>query len=196
MPDPELEPVVEIFQGCRTSYERLGAPLVVDVDKDASHMKRAGYQPEGMVNNAWAKGYKLGIIAASDHGSTHISYAMVYTDDFSRQGILDAIRERHTYGATDNIILDVRMGERFMGDVFGLERAAPLRVKVIGPRRIVKVDVIKDNEVIYSTEPGQRLVEFDFRDQEPVAGRHFYYVRVQQEDRMIAWSSPFFVNYD
>ena len=43
-------------------------------------------------------------------------------DDASRQGILDAIRKRHTYGATDNIILDVRMGEHFMGDDFALSK--------------------------------------------------------------------------
>jgi len=194
--DPDLEPVVEIFQGCRTSSERVGAPLVAKAPTDQALMKRAGYQPEGMVNNAWAKGYKLGIISSSDHGSTHISYAMVYTDDFSRQGILDAIRRRHTYGATDNIILDVRMGERFMGDEFRLRRVAPLRVKVIGPRLIVKVDIIKDNEVVYSTSPDRRRVEFEFVDKGPVEGRHFYYVRVQQEDRMVAWSSPMFINYD
>ncbi len=193
--DPELEPVVEIFQGCRTSYEKLGAPLVADVEADKAHIERAGYRPEGMVSNAWAKGYKLGIIASSDHGSTHISYAMVYTDDFSRQGILDAIRKRHTYGATDNIILDVRMGEHFMGDEFGLEEALPLRVKVVGPRKIVKVDIIKDNEIIYSTAPGRREVDFEFTDTSGVGGRHFYYVRAQQEDRMIAWSSPMFINY-
>lgn len=193
--DPDLEPVVEIYQGARTSYERLGAPLVVDVKEDQEHMERAGYQPEGMVHNAWAMGYKLGIIASSDHGSTHISYAMVYTDDFSRRGVLDAIRKRHTYGASDNIILDVRMGEHFMGDEFRMERPLPIRVKALAPRNIVKVDVIKDNEVVYSTQPNFRNVDFEFRDQGPMEGRHFYYVRVQQEDRRIAWSSPFFANY-
>jgi len=64
--DPNLEPVVEIFQGCRTSYEKLGATHVVIEGKDNAHMKQAGYQPEGMVNNAWAKGYKLGIITSSE----------------------------------------------------------------------------------------------------------------------------------
>ena len=77
--DPNLEPVVEIFQGCRTSYEKLGAPYVVEESKDAAHMKQAGYEPDGMVSNAWAKGYLLGVEASSDHGSTHISYTLVYT---------------------------------------------------------------------------------------------------------------------
>ena len=145
--DPDLEPVVEIFQGARTNYEQLGAPFVAEESKDAPHMKQAGYQPEGMVSNAWAKGYKLGIITSSDHGSTHISYAMVYTGDPSRQGVLDAIRKRHTYGATDNIILEVRMGKYFMGDEFALKKPEPIRVKVRGTGKVAKVEIIKDSKV-------------------------------------------------
>ena len=193
--DSDLEPVVEIFQGARTNYEQLGAPYAADTVKDAQHIERAGYQPEGMVANAWAKGYKLGIITSSDHGSTHISYAMVYTGDFSRQGVLDAIRKRHTYGATDNIILDVRMGQHFMGDEFSAAAAPPIRVKARGTRPVAKVDVIKDNKVVYSTEPKSPNVQFEFVDKDGAAGRHFYYVRLLQEDGMIAWSSPFFLNY-
>lgn len=194
--DPNLEPVVEIFQGARTSYEQLGAPLVAVAGKDDQHMQVAGYQPEGMVANAWAKGYKLGIITSSDHGATHISYAMVYTSDTSRQGILDAIRKRHTYGATDNIILDVRMGKHFMGDEFALNKSEPLKVKVQGTTSVSKVEIIKDSKVIYATEPKSKDVSFEFTDRGDVSGRHYYYVRVQQDNRMIAWSSPFFINYN
>jgi hypothetical protein len=193
--DPRLEPVVEIFQGARTNYESLDAPLVAKEGKDAAHMKQAGYQPEGMVSNAWAKGYKLGITSSSDHGSTHISYSLVYTDDPSRQGVLNAIRKRHTYGAMDNIVLDVRMGERFMGDEFTLTAAQPIRVHARGTRAVARVDIVKDNKVIYSTQPNQQVVDFEFTDKGPVTGRHFYYVRVTQDDQMLAWSSPFFINY-
>jgi hypothetical protein len=193
--DPDLEPVVEIFQGARTNYEKLGAPLVVVKGSDDPHMAQAGYQPEGMVANAWAKGYKLGIITSSDHGSTHISYAMVYTGDASRQGILDAIRKRHTYGAMDNIILEVRMGNHFMGDEFAMTKAAPIRVKAQAPANIVKVAIVKDNEVIYTVTPNSRNVQFEYTDKGDVSGRHFYYVRVEEEKNLLAWSSPFFVNY-
>ena len=192
--DPNLEPVVEIFQGARTSSEQPGGPLVANPAKDIEQMDLIGYHPEGMVSVAWAKGYKLGVVASSDHFSTHISYACVYTSDRSRQGILDAIRKRHTYGATDNIILNVHMGEHFMGDEFTLAHAEPLRVEARGTRPIRLVEVIKDSKVIYSTEPRQRDVSFQFRDTGDVTGRHYYYVRLQQDDSMTAWSSPFFVN--
>lgn len=196
--DPELDPVVEIFQGCRTSFEQVGAPHVAQKPRDTAEMETVGYQPEGMVSNAWSKGYKLGIIASSDHFSTHISYAMVYTDDPSRQGILDAIKKRHTYGATDNIILEVRMGEHFMGEQFRITGATtPLRVKARGTRAIVRVDVIRDSEIVHSVEPKQRDVSFEFADTslKGQSGRHYYYVRLLQDDDMIAWSSPMFVTY-
>jgi hypothetical protein len=137
----------------------------------------------------------LGVIASSDHFSTHLSYACVYTDDLTRQGILDAIRKRHTYGATDNIILDVRMGDHFMGDEFSLQRAEPMRVMARGTRPIRLVEVVKGSKVVYATEPKQRDVSFQFYDTGDVSQRHYYYVRLQQDDGMTAWSSPFFVNY-
>ncbi len=193
--DPELEPVVEIFQGARTSYEKLTAPHVVVKGTDDQHMNVAGYQPQGMMNNAWAKGYKLGIITSSDHGSTHISYALVYTDDYSREGVLNGIRKRHTYGATDNIILDVRMGNYFMGDEFKANKPMPIKVHARGTRTVTRVEVIKDSEVIYTTEPKQQVVDFQFADKGDIGQRHYYYVRLQQDDGMIAWSSPFFINY-
>jgi hypothetical protein len=192
---PDLEPVVEIFQGARTNYEQLGAPFTADPQKDAQHISNAGYEPSGMVSNAWAKGYRLGIITSSDHNSTHISYAMVYTDEPSRQGVLNAIKLRHTYGAMDNIILDVRMGKHFMGDEFTLKKPEPIKIKIRGTQSVAKIEIIKDSQIIYSTDPNRKDVDYEFLDKGDVSGRHYYYVRVQQSDRMLAWSSPFFVNY-
>ncbi|MBI4907066.1 MAG: hypothetical protein HY820_25795 [Acidobacteria bacterium] len=193
--DPTLEPVVEIFQGARSNYESLDSPLVVKEGKDDAHMAQAGYQPEGMVSNAWAKGYKLGIVTSSDHGSTHISYAMVYTPDNSRQGVLDGIRKRHTYGAMDNIILDVHMGQYFMGDEFKTDQQLPISVKFNAPRTVARVVIVKDSKVIYTTTPKARSGQFEFTDKGDIKGRHYYYVRVEQDNYTLAWSSPFFVNY-
>jgi hypothetical protein len=195
--DPNLEPVVEIFQGARANSEQAGAPFDYAVQSDAYETLRgnAGFFQQGYVSNAWAKGYKLGIITSSDHGSTHISYAMVYTDDYTRQGILDAIHKRHTYGAMDNIVLDVRMGKHFMGDEFQLSKAEPIHVKARATKAVKKVEIIKDSKVVYTTTPGKPEVDFSFSDNDSVSGRHFYYVRLQQDDGMLAWSSPFFINY-
>jgi hypothetical protein len=191
--DPMVEPVVEIFQGARTSYEQIGAPLTAKSPdpKDAP----GGYEPAGYVNNAWGKGYRLGVISSSDHGSTHLSYALVYTQDRSRQGIIDAIKRRHTYGATDNIVLDYRMGEHFMGDDFEAAGALPIRIYARGTKAIAAIRIIRDQKVIFSVNPGAQEKTLSFRDNNITRGGHYYYVRVEQEDGQIAWSSPIWVKY-
>ena len=55
--------------------------------------------------------------------------------------------------------------------------------------------MIKDNQAVYTAEPKRQDVHFEFTDRAAVGARHFYYVRLMQEDGMIAWSSPFFINY-
>ena len=193
--DPEIEPVVEIFQGARTNYEYVGAPLSAKSGdpKDAP----GGYEPIGMVRNAWEKGYRLGITVSSDHGSTHYSYSMVYTDRTTREGILDAIRRRHTYGATDNILLDVRMGEHFMGDEFYTSEPLPIRVKVRGTVDVARVVIFRGTEVIYTHTPNAPEATFEYTDNDSSAheGTQYYYVRVEQSDGNVAWGSPMWVNY-
>jgi hypothetical protein len=202
--DPEIEPVVEIFQGCRISYEQVGAPYCI-TEHEAQEAAQVvpkwpeiwrTTRPEGMVTRAWEKGYRLGVIASSDHTSTHISYAMVYTDDTSREGILNAFCKRHTYGATDNILLELRMGEHFMGDLVSSAGALPpLRLKARGTGIVSKVDFLKDGKVIHSVEPNTQEVSLEYQDTSADGGRHYYYARLLQRDGMIAWSSPLFVNW-
>ncbi len=193
--DPEIEPVVEIMQGARTNYEYVGAPLSAKSGEAAD--APGGYFPIGMVRNAWNKGYRLGITVSSDHGSTHYSYTMVYTDRLTRAGILDAIRRRHTYGATDNILLDVHMGNHFMGDEFHADEPVPISVKVRGTTGIARINVFRGDQVVYVHEPGTQEAEFEYLDQDATKGMgtQYYYVRVEQSDGNVAWGSPFWVNY-
>ena len=128
--DPKIEPVVEIYQGARNSYEVVGGPRVHDSTK--KEPAPGGYQEAGMVWNALAKGYRLGTTASSDHGSTHISYSLVYTPSNDRESILASIRQRHTYGATDNLIVEAWANGHFMGDEFETSERPALRLKARG----------------------------------------------------------------
>jgi len=188
--NPQFEPIVEIYQGHRNSYEHLGAPRVARRESEAI----GGWRPLGMVWNALAMQYKLGFQASSDHISTHISYAIAIAEDRTRSAVLDAFRRRHCYGATDNILLDVRSGDHLMGDEF--ESDGPVRLKILahGTRPIARVDIIKDFVYVFSTEPHKDRVELEWTDEEHrPAGLSWYYVRVLQEDGEIAWGSPFWV---
>jgi hypothetical protein len=190
--DKDLEPVVELYQGCRTSYEHEGAPRSAKAPANADEPQSA-YRREGYVWNALKKGYRLGFEASSDHNSTHISYTMVVTDKPTRLGIMDAIRKRHTYGATDNIMLEFWAGDHFMGDEFHSATVPPLRVKVRGTSKIAKVSIIRNQKYVYEAKPDQQEVALEYRDSSPDAGTNYYYARIEQADGQIAWASPIWV---
>ncbi len=189
--DPVLEPVVEIYQGARTSYEYEGAPK--SATPGDRHAKGSGYQPQGFVWRAWEKGLRLGIIASSDHGSTHISYANVFVDAPTREAIVAGLRKRHTYGATDNIILAVHCGDHFMGDEFAQAEAPTLQIKAAGTGELSELAIVKDLRFVYTSDPEGKAVDFAWQDHEFEEGTHLYYVRVQQADGQIAWSSPLWI---
>ena len=189
--DPEVDAVVEIYQGDRISNEHEGAPRW----QRADGKQAGGWQQPGAVWNAWKKGYKIGVIASSDHMSTHISYAMILAPSTSRQDVWQAIKDRHAYGATDNITLEYRLGECLMGDDCGKIAPTPFRVRVRGTGDIAAIHLIRDGEYIYKAEPGAQTAQFEFLDRGAGPGEHWYYVRVEQANEEIAWSSPIWVEW-
>ena len=191
--DPEVETLVEIFQGDRHSYEAAGTPLSDQKDLWEEDQPPA-IRSEGYVANAWRKGYRLGVIASSDHVSTHISYAMVWTEERSREGILEAMKSRRTYAATDNIILEFRIGEHFMGEEFTASEVDPLRIRAVGTRPFSEIEILRNTHSIYRQELKSREVDLTYQDLTPEADVNYYYVRVRQEDGQTAWSSPIWVN--
>ena len=189
--DPEVDAVVEIYQGARLNYEHEGAPR----GPGSEGIGLRGTQKPGEVWNAWKKGYRIGVIASSDHYSTHISYAMVYTPSTSREDIFNSIKKRHTYGATDNIVLEFWLGDHFMGDDFAASEKQNIRVRVRGTGDIAKVHLIRDGEYIHAVSPDKPEVEFEYIDNAVGGGEHWYYVRVEQKNQELAWSSPIWVRY-
>jgi hypothetical protein len=189
--DPEVEPVVEIYQGHRHNYEHFGAPR-----SPTAQTQIGGYQEAGFIWNALEKGYKLGFQSSSDHISTHMSYAVVLAEDTSRQALIDGFKKRHCYGATDNILLVVRSGEHLMGDAFTTKDRPQLTIEVHGAAPIARLHVVRDNKYIYTAEPNEVQVRRTFTDMDAPQGKtSYYYVRVEQEDGNLAWASPMWITY-
>lgn len=193
--DPEVEPLVEIYQGDRVSAEHEGAPKAATRYDPTSHA--GGFRPEGYVWNAWARGYKLGVQASSDHLSTHISYACTIATGSTREDLIEAMRRRHSYGATDNIILDYRLQsggrEYIQGDIVPVKGSFELRVKIVGTAAIRQIDIIRNNTYLYNRQNLAPETEFTFVDNKPLPGESYYYVRVMQTNEQMAWSSPIWV---
>jgi hypothetical protein len=184
--DPEIERLVEIYQGCRSTYEYNGAP-----DPGG----RAIYEKDSpnFVWNALEKKIKLGFIASSDHGSTHMSFAAVYARTLDRPGVFDGLRSRRTYAATDKILVDFGIGEAIMGQETTVAGKPELNVMVEGTAPIAQIDVIKNGTFAYATKPGVSKTRFTFRDEQWNGDDAFYYVRVIQQDKNMAWASPIWV---
>jgi hypothetical protein len=194
--DPRVEPLVEIYQGDRMSYEKEGAPRAgYDPKGDNKPANIAGWFPKGFIDHALAeKGYKFGFESSSDHWSTHISYCVVLAEKNDREAILEAMRQRHAYGATDDIICDVRSGPHLMGDEFQATGAPRLQVKVIGTSDLAKVGVLRDSAPVAELPVKGRACTAEWTDPEPKAGVHYYYVRVRQKDGELAWTSPMWID--
>ncbi len=151
------------------------------------------------MNLALKKGYRLSFESSSDHRSTHISYALVYAESASRQGIFEAMKKRHTYAATENIVADFRCRDsqgkdHFMGDEFTTSRAPEFQIKLMGTAPFKKVFIVKDDEYVSVTSPGEQNVAFTWTDPKPSIGKtSYYYVRGEQEDGELVWISPMWI---
>ncbi len=190
--DPQVEPVVEIYQGDRQNYEMPDAPR-----SNSAGDSIGGWREKGFVSQALQKGYRLSFQASSDHVSMHISYCILYVTAPTRQAILEAFKKRRVYGATDNIILaDVRSGSHMMGEAFETAESPALTVKLTGTAPFAKVQIVKDNHYVYSTEPHTASVEFQWRDMAAEPGKtSYYYVRGEQQNGEIVWVSPMWITY-
>jgi hypothetical protein len=183
--------VVEIYQGMRQNYEMPDAPRSNSADDSIG-----GWRPKGFISNALQKGYKLGFEASSDHISTHLSYSNVLVTDVTREAVLDGFKKRHVYAATDNILADVRSGSHLMGDIFSTDSVPAIQVHLVGTTPFKRVVIVKDNEYVYSKEPGAAQVDFTWRDEAARRGKEsYYYVRGEQENGEIVWVSPMWITY-
>jgi hypothetical protein len=194
--DSELEPMVEIYQGDRMSYEKEGAPRAgYEAKSGLKPINIAGWYPKGYLNLAFAKGYRFAFQSSSDHISTHISYCDVLTEDGSREAIMKGFRQRLCYAATEDILVELRSGNHQMGEEFATEEAPSLQFRVVGAKPLEQIDILKDSEVVATLKPGKQEHKETWADPQPTKGTHYYYIRVQQSDGELAWASPIWIDY-
>jgi hypothetical protein len=197
-PNARFDCLLEIYQGCRGSYEAWRLP-----EKEKRGPTQTD-EPGHFAQDALARGNIYGYVSFSDHGSTHNSWAGVWSLTEDRAGLLEAMYARRTYAASDEIILTVTAGGRMVGEEFTAAAAEPplIEASIQAPDALLRVDVVKDGKYVYTTRPNGRAASIRFRDGDVKAGRSYYYVRVFQRDPEapdgdpeIAWASPFYVTY-
>ena len=205
--DNAVENVVEIYQGARVSYEGIGAPqpqvgfpvgkkLEADAHGSVQTGKDFGKYNKGVWQNALKNGYKLGAFASSDHISANTSFGGVYAESFTRKAILDGINARRTLGATDKIFAHFTCNGHPMGEVFETAEKPTIAFSVEGTADLKAVTVVRNemNVQRFTPESGAKLSK-TFTDPAPIKGENRYYLRVEQKDGNMAWTSPVWVTY-
>jgi hypothetical protein len=128
-----------------------------------------------------------------------LSYSCIIAEDSSRESLLNAMKKRHAYAATSNILLDYRLsagGVTYMqGDDITAQSPPELSAKIVGTAPLKKVVVVRDSLYLYSKEPEGETFDLRYRENSLAPGQHYYYVRVEQKDGNVAWSSPVWVKY-
>jgi hypothetical protein len=198
-PNARFDCLLEIYQGCRGSYEAWRLP---------PKEKRGPTQtdePGHFAQDALAKGNVYGFVSFSDHRSTHNSWAAVWAAEPTRAALFDGMLARRTYAASDEIIVKAAAAGHMPGEQFTARAAEPpeITATVEAPDVILRIDVVKDGKYVLTQSPGARTASLRFRDNEARPGRTYYYIRVFQRDPEnpdgdpeIAWTSPFYVTYE
>lgn len=213
--DGRVENTVEVFQGARVSYEGLGAAqpivglregqkytadtaskVVIPAPPDAIQDFGAG-RNNGLYQHALADGHKLGIFASSDHISQHCSFGGVYVEEFTREGLIAGFNARQTMAATDKIFIELSANGHMMGSVFESKDKPKLDFAVDGTAPIKRITIVRNEQNWHVIEPkaGETKLETSFIDEAPLDGENRYYLRIEQTDGSMAWSSPVWVKW-
>lgn len=217
--DNTNENTVEIFQGARVSYEGLGLPQpTVGLRKgepytpsnqnakdfpappaaieDFEAGTKGGEPPaynKGVYQKALAVGHKLGVFASSDHISTHTSFGGVYVEDFTREGIIEGFKARRTVAATDKVFIEFSCDDRLMGEVFETKDKPSLTYRILGTAAIKRVTIVRNEADLHIIDGGTTAVAGTWTDPAPIPGENRYYLRIEQVDGNMAWSSPIWI---
>jgi len=207
--DHRVENVVEIYQGARVSYEGRNAPQPTVGLREGERYNAAATlagnplppdpirsftdKDNGLYQNALGLGHKLGVWANSDHISTHTSYGGVYVKEFTREGIIEGLNARRTIAATDKIFVEFTCNGHLLGTEIEVTGRLSLAWKVDGTADISQVTLVRNEENYQQWKPLAKKFEQSFEDESPVAGENRYYLRVEQADGNMAWSSPVWV---
>ena len=208
--DYDIETLVEIFQGARVSYEAQGAPqptvglkdgeeYTVSANAEGADMPPAPVDDFKEYNNgtyqtALELGHKLGVFTSSDHISTHVSYGGVFCKEFTRDGIIEGFKARRTIAATDKIYLDFACNGKPLGSIFDSSENPELWFQVDGTADLKRVTIVRNEKSWKTFESFDgNLAEKTVVDDAPLPGVNRYYVRVEQTDGNMAWSSPVWV---
>jgi len=120
---------------------------------------------------------------------------VAYASGKTTEDLIEALRDRRFYIATDDIHLLVRCEQRTPGDVFQTSFKPKIHVVAQGTGKLAKVEIWQDDKLVKSEEPpgAASVLEFEYPNAD--ATWHSYTVRVLQTDGAMAVTQPMWIRY-
>lgn len=167
--DTDVSPVVEIFsEHGNAESDRAPFPYI-------RHSMGGRYTPNTL-QALWQQGIQVGVVASSDDhlgfpGAYGEGLVAVYADTLTRKSIMEAVKSRRTYGVSaDRIELDFRLNGHYMGESLPFTVKRRMKVKVKGKDVVERVEILKNNRVIYRDHPIDKVTD-ENRWEKPVLCR-------------------------
>jgi len=82
-----------------------------------------------------------------------------------------------------------------MGEIIKLDKQTSkiIKIKITGTDRLRLVEVIKNNKSLKKYSWTDPSFSASFTDDSETSSNDFYYLRVEQQDNHMAWSSPIWI---
>ena len=195
LPDPEFEPLTEV-SSVHGSSEAMDSPGRI-----------YSPLPGNFVRDILDRGVRFGFVGSGDSHDGHpgltqlagpnSGLAAILAEEATREAVEAALRSRRCYATSGpRIILRAALAGHRMGAAFPAPEEGSeslLFVHAIGTAPLRSIQVIRSGAVVQEVDC-QGAWDFTFgEDLAGLSAGEYVYVRVVQEDRGLAWSSPFYV---
>lgn len=222
--DPEYEKAVEVYNawGSSECTASEGNPRPIG----AKGKKGIKEKAEGSIRKALNKNCRFAFVAGGHDdrgafkdlfGSDQVQYSAgttaILAPAQTRDGLMQAIDKKSTFATTGpRILLDFSIANAPIGSELktsikpGLVYNRHIKADIIGTDTIKEVVVIRNGEVFLTFTPDKDQFEFTHDDLSPITENllkdsndslfQYFYLRVEQADSHIAWSSPIWIDFE
>ncbi|MBS1813302.1 MAG: DUF3604 domain-containing protein [Acidobacteria bacterium] len=196
--DPELEPVMEVYSCWGQS------------ESPSREMWNKGMTPGAGAWNAYARGYRMGMMASSDNHvgmpgrsfpgdrQAHTPFkgglCAVWADELGRENIYNTLKARRCYGTTGaRIVVRFSIDGKPMGSSVAPQgETVNAEIEIAGSDALRSVEVIASDGTVHKVELERNLDRVHQKITLPVLAGGFHYLRIAQVDNERAWTSPIF----
>ncbi len=189
--DPVTQPIWEMCS-CHGCYECADHPL-----------GQRGELRDQMVCDMLNRGLRFGLIASSDshgllwhHGVARqrdpfrTGLTAVLSEDCTRQGVMQALRQRRCYATSGaKILIDLQANQQPMGSEIKNKSAIHIASRIQGTAPLARLEWIGPEGVMQSTGCASLTAQSEIQ-----TSARWSYLRVTQSDGQMAWTSPVFLS--